>query len=459
MNIRSRPTLSLLARFAILLTFGAPCVRAQISPAEILNPRLKALEQAYLKQLVAANQAIAKMEFPFTFCLSRYAGLDPKDQAAADRRGLEFVKFHESLVLKATGNYNAAFSGDLLTANQRASRVFDEIVAPVLAQLTDRFAPGEGFDAFGLEISYHVMTKTRNYHYEGGELLTLVMNKDDAVNFKHLQGASRQEVLNRAEVYLDGKPLGLVLGERDPMPVEALERSTGKRNASGASAQSKSFDVQSPISVEPSGSVTADSELLAKMRDYRPLLNRGAVGTEPDGSPRVGNVLRADSRASTAPLLTKLDVDSLQNKYQSRLDEILKQAKAYNLVEYAPPAFVIYRNRLYLQLTLRNPAAFDQDATSIYKRAAQSFDLFLAMRLKPIIEKLGDGADSAGLDVTVLDDLVSKGSHSSEAMEYILPIGGTRQFLAAEITNQDLIGQSIVLANGVRIALNLQRVE
>jgi len=288
LNIRSRPTLSLLARFAILLTFGAPCVRAQISPAEILNPRLKALEQAYLKQLVAANQAIAKMEFPFTFCLSRYAGLDPKDQAAADRRGLEFVKFHESLVLKATGNYNAAFSGDLLTANQRASRVFDEIVAPVLAQLTDRFAPGEGFDAFGLEISYHVMTKTRNYHYEGGELLTLVMNKDDAVNFKHLQGASRQEVLNRAEVYLDGKPLGLVLGERDPMPVEALERSTGKRNASGASAQSKSFDVQSPISVEPSGSVTADSELLAKMRDYRPLLNRGAVGTEPDGSHELG---------------------------------------------------------------------------------------------------------------------------------------------------------------------------
>lgn len=458
MSLRSRSTISLLARFAILLVFGANWVRAQISPAEILNPRLKALEQAYLKQLVAANQSIAKMEFPFTFYLSRYAGLDPKDQAAADRRGLEFVKFHESLVLKATGNYNAAYNGDLLTQNQRASRVFDEIVAPVLAQLTDRLAPGEGFDAFGLEIAYHVTTKTRNYQYEGRELLTIVMNKDDAINFKHLQGASRQEVLNRSEVYLDGKPLGLVLGERDPMPVEALERSTGKRNLNGAGSQSKGFEAQSPISVEESTAVTADRDLLAKMRDYRPLWNRGAVGTEADGSPRLGNV-RANSRAGASPAPTKVDVDTLQDKYQSRLDEILKQAKAYNLVEYAPPAFVIYRNRLYLQLTLRNPAAFDQDATSIYKRAAQSLDLFLALHLKPIIEKLSDGADFAGLDVTVLDDLVSKGSHSSEAMEYILPIAGTRQFVAAEITNQDLISQSIVLANGVRIALNLQRVE
>jgi hypothetical protein len=34
-----------------------------------------------------------------------------------------------------------------------------------------------------------------------------------------------------------------------------------------------------------------------------------------------------------------------------------------------------------------------------------------------------------------------------------------RQFADAEITNQDLINQSAVLVNGIRIALNLQQVE
>jgi FtsZ-interacting cell division protein YlmF len=34
-----------------------------------------------------------------------------------------------------------------------------------------------------------------------------------------------------------------------------------------------------------------------------------------------------------------------------------------------------------------------------------------------------------------------------------------RQFTEAQVTNQELINRSIVLVNGVRIALNLQQVE
>jgi hypothetical protein len=445
---------ALLACFASLIC-GPSAALAQISPAEILNPKLKALEQAYLKQLVSANQTIAKTQFPYTFFLSRYAGLDPKDQAGADRRGLEFVKFHDSLVLKTTGNYNAAFSGELLTSNQRASRVFDDVIVPILSQLAEGFAPAEGFDAFGFEISYHVLRKTKDYQYEGREILVVVLNKDDAINYRSLQGAKRQELLNRSEIYLDGKPLGLMLGERDPLPVEALERTNKARASGGDEGKSKSFSVASPITVEPSGAVTADPDLLARMRDYRPPLNIGAVTT--DGSPRPGGIARPETKAG--PPLTKADTDRIQSKYQPQLDAMVKQAKEYHLVDYAPPSFVIFRNQLFLQLTLRNRAGFDKEATSIYKRAAQNFDLFLALQLKPMVEGLGTDSDFAGLDVTVLDDLVSGSAHSSEALEYILPIRAVRQFTAADITNQDLINQSIVLVNGVRIALNLQRVE
>ena len=49
------------------------------------------------------------------------------------------------------------------------------------------------------------------------------------------------------------------------------------------------------------------------------------------------------------------------------------------------------------------------------------------------------------------------GTHRLFAIEFALPLKVLRQFLDADITNQQLLDQSIVLVNGVRIALNLQQ--
>ena len=111
--------LSLLGALVLGTTPGA---RAQVNPAEILDPKLKAAEQTYLPQLITLNRAIQSTKFPFNFFLSRYVGLDPARQREADTRGIEFVKFHDQVVLKTTGNYNAAYNADLLTQNQRAAR-------------------------------------------------------------------------------------------------------------------------------------------------------------------------------------------------------------------------------------------------------------------------------------------------------------------------------------------------
>jgi len=59
----------------------------------------------------------------------------------------------------------------------------------------------------------------------------------------------------------------------------------------------------------------------------------------------------------------------------------------------------------------------------------------------------------------VLNQLAPGPKGSSEAIEFICPRQALRQFADAEITNQQLIDQSVVLVNGVRIALNLQLVE
>jgi len=149
-------------------TVCSPCTSsglAQVSPAEIRDPQLKAAEQTYSKQLLEISRKIARIQFPFPFVLSRYVGLDPQKQVDADTRGLEFVKFHNRVTLKVSGDYNAAFNPDSLTENQRANRVLDDVVVPILRLVTDSFPADAGFDAYGFEISWHVRRRAHNYDY------------------------------------------------------------------------------------------------------------------------------------------------------------------------------------------------------------------------------------------------------------------------------------------------------
>lgn len=410
---------------------------AQVSPAEIHNPRLKAAEKTYFTQLVALKRAIMRTRFPFVFTLSRYPGLDPKEQVGADERGLEFVNFHDHLILKVTGNYNAAYNADLLSPNQRVNRVFTEAVQPILGLLPNHFSTIDRFDGFGFEISYHVHRKTHGYEYEGKESIVVVMDKADALNYSTVPDESKQqEALNRSEIFLNGKEFGLALGQKEALDVEDLDKTTGASSTS------------TPSQTLAAGSSESGRSLRSEASgEYRTL--------------RLGTSEKTVALESTpAVSLTQADAEAVQKKYQSQLDALAKEGTGrFHFVDYAPPAVAVFQNKLFLQLTLRNPSSFDKDATSIYKRAAQSFDLFLALQLKPILDKLTDVSDLGGLDVTVLHNLASKTSHSSEALEFAFPFTPLRRFVNAEITNQELINQTVVLVNGVRIALDLQRVE
>jgi hypothetical protein len=153
-------------------------------------------------------------------------------------------------------------------------------------------------------------------------------------------------------------------------------------------------------------------------------------------------------------------LDRLQAKYKTQLETLAKEGSAkFHFVDYAPPSFAIFQNKLVLQLTLRNFLHLDAEKSSIYKRAAQSFDLFLAPQLKDLLEKAPADAEFDAYDFSVLNQLAPAPHPLSEAIEFICPRKAARQFADAEITNQQLIDQSIVLVNGVRIALNLQLVE
>lgn len=477
--------LSILVAFWLLLPSTGIC---QVSPAEIPNPQLKALEKANLEKLMELNREISDLKFPFKFVLTRYVGLDPKDQVGADTRGIEFVNFHNRRVLKVSGNYNAAFSSDLLTPNERANRVLDEVVVSILSLLPKYFPDNSPFDAFGFEISYHVRTHNKQFGYEGKESLVLVLSKPDVSAYLNQQTESkRQEILDRSEVYLDGKEFGLALGQRKAFDVAELDKSDRSHpvQAEIVTDQARTKETEpAPATVVPNikpetrsplqGEVvtthaqtnkpdpapaTRDSDirLASLFRDTQPGLR--LPGSAKPASVSVASALPAAPTATPAP--PSIDLDAVQKKCQPQLDSLTKEGLAdYHFVSYAPASLGLFHNQVYIQLTLRNPTLFDRNATSIYKRAAQSFDLFLAPQLKGILAKIPSDQEITGVDITVLDEFSrSAASSSSEALEFICLLGPMRQFADADITNQDLINQSIVLVNGVRVALNLQQVE
>ncbi|MBZ5528499.1 MAG: hypothetical protein LAN71_11440 [Acidobacteriia bacterium] len=442
---RRAGTLPAIVLLGTFFPLAASPAAAQVHPAEIVNPQLKTLEETYFQQLIALNHKIAAAKFPLEFKLSRYVGLSPKQQEGADSRGLEFVKFRDRFILKVTGNYNAAYNADLLTQNQRASRTFLDVFLPILRILTQDLPPDLACDGIGLEISYHVRRRTKASDFEGKEILVVVFDRDKAFGFAGMTAEQQQDVVSHSLVYVDGKEFGLALNQADPIDVQALNPSFASAAASAVAAPPASHTLPSYAA--------ASSEKLT-LHPAAP-----APGTPEGGPVTPGQPAKTEAPEKSATPATQESVDRAQAKYQAQLDSFAKEgASKFHFVDYAPPAFALFRKQVALQITLRNPKPFDPEATSIYKRAARSFDLFLAPQLKGMLEKLPADLECDALDITVLNQLGPKTS-SSEALEFVFPLAMLRQFTDAEITNQELINRSIVLVNGVRVAINLQQVE
>jgi hypothetical protein len=418
----------------------ATAAHAQVSPNEILDPHLKELEKEYFPQLKTINQEIARTNFPFPFYLNRAVGLDPAQQAEADTRGLEFRRFHDRVILKATGNYNAAYDSKQFTRNERAARTFRDVFLPILQVMTRILPPDVDCDAVGIEVAYHVRDVNKNYDFEGRDYLVVVMDRKDAFQIvMEKDDNARQDILNRSLVYLGGEEYGLSLLDRDPMFVDKQARSQSKQ-ASEASTRGPSSSASRLIRSNPN------------------LLPSAASG---DPSKTSAESTKVDL-SQAKPVVTEADRDKLQVKYQQQLDVLAKQGQAeFSFVDYDPPTFVVVSKQMVLQMTLKNSKRFDPDKASIYKRAAQTFDLFLAPKMKDLLDRIPSEFPFDYYDFSVVNALVSSsgGKERSEAIEFLLPKALAVKFANAEITNQELLDKSQVLVNGVRIALNLQLAE
>ncbi|HXJ06255.1 MAG TPA: hypothetical protein VNH65_14215 [Candidatus Acidoferrum sp.] len=450
----------ILLAIALVVSFSVRTAIAQVSPSEIQNPDLKALERNYFQLLKTINESIAREKFPFSFYLSRYVGLDPAKQVEADSRGLEFVRFQERVILKVTGNYNAAYDTARLNRNERAASTFRTVVLPILAQVTATLPRDIACDGIGFEISHHTRTKERSYDYEGKETLVVVLDRDDAWALSRAStDAERQEIVNRSKVYVSGTEFGLSLTERDPLNVQALPRSVPAKPDASSTARSSIEAGHSPLLKSrlslPSTATIDTPKRDPAAEDRIPLTAIPVVS-----SPEAAALPPSPPPPPAAPPKTQADADRMSDRYRTQLAAFGKEgATKFHFVEYGPPAFVVFHDQIALQMTLRNTIQFSPVKGSIYMRAAQSFDLFLAPQLKDLSDRISPDLEFQLYDFSILNKLSPGPKGTSEAIEFICPRTALKQFVNADITNQQLLDQSFILVNGVRIALNVQLVE
>jgi hypothetical protein len=399
---------------------------AQVSPTEVLNPRAKADEQKYLPQLVSVQRAIGTTQFPFTFRLARYLDAKPGQRAALDSNGIEFVYFQQRVVLKVSGFYRVAFDAIQLNQNARASQAFEEAVMPILRLVTQQVPQNVDCDGIGFEILYDARDKSGAYDYEGHEVLAIVFGRDDAFALAHATTvAERQDILNRSDVFVNGKEFGLALGQRDSLDLRALGRSGPRQDQQWSSSTS-----------EGTARVIAVSE---------PTITPAVSRMQPKEFPKPATA-SADSVLLNA-----------QTQLEAAAAETEQGAKPH-LEQLNPPALETSGEQRLLRFTMQNTLSFERNTTSIYKRAAQSFDLFLAPELKDITRKLPTDVRYDTVAFSVLNHFGSD-NYAAETIEYICPMDSMRSFVENKITTQDLINKSMVLVNGVRIGVDLQLVE
>ena len=402
---------------AILSFAGTAAAFSQVSPTEVKDPRAKADEQKYLPQIVALQKAIGESQFPFTFRLARYLDAKPGQRAALDSNGIEFVAFHDRVVLKVSGFYRVAFNSIQVSQNGRAGQTMQDAVLPILKLVTEQIPQSYDYDAIGFEILYDARDSNGAYDFEGREVLTAVIGRDDAFALvSATDDVARQEILDRSDLFVNGKEFAVALGQRDPGEARPAER--------------------------PSSQPSVERVSFKAARPSR------AAAVSPD-------VTNATPRAVDSPALD-VDAAAVQKKLQGEVNAIRNgDGVAERSVAAPAPSLETSGDEKVLHFTMQNTLSFERQ-TSIYKRAAQSFDLFLAPELKGISKTVPEDASVNALRFSVLNQL---GTGKEETIEYICPMDSMRSFVENKITTQDLINKSTVLVNGVRIGLDLQLVE
>ncbi len=122
--------------------------------------------------------------------------------------------------------------------------------------------------------------------------------------------------------------------------------------------------------------------------------------------------------------------------------------------------FRVFKGKKYVEIKFDYLVTYNTIRISSYEAASMTFDNVVKKLAKQIIHEFENMNDLAGFifNIRYTNKDFSAESESSEEVinEFVMNKGPLLQYANLDITNQNLIDNSIVLVDGERIALNLQ---
>ncbi|MGD0049465.1 MAG: hypothetical protein ABSE42_20940 [Bryobacteraceae bacterium] len=408
-----------------------------LSPEEIRDPQISALERKYFAELKLITKAAAAHSFPYHFYFSRTLDIPEKEEPGSDQRAVQFDRYQDQTVLKITGNYFASYSTELMQPEERARQTYEDVMFPLLQASVKALENADVPQAFAFEISHHVRKKVLGVSSEGVENVVLILPRDSARRLvAAADPAARQAAILEGRAFLNAVPISFW-----PRPEAEVPQAQ----------QAPQKIVQAPpapAAVSPRLSRDAGVPDRLAQIPARSLAQQPAPALPPADKP--------PSR-DTSPDAVK----SLQSSYQSDLDRMVQELNTQaHFVGYAPPAFIPFHKGLYLQLSVTTTLP-KTTAGSQYRLSALAFDQHIAHLIRPVLEYFKSQEAFDGIDFSTTVRLAGEQSADggTVAVEFIFPMSLLHTYAQFDCTGQQLIDASFVLINGERVSLNLQMAE
>ncbi len=412
---------------ALVLLSAAICCAQIVSPNEIKDPQLRALQVQYNYDLTEVGKEILGLKFDYPFYLSRKLDLDQTQQERADQHSIRFDRYGGQVVVAVTGNYYAAYSGEKVNSDQRAHDSFLKVVMPILQAAVPRFQNNQSVEGYAVEISHHVIGKAMGVTMEQPENLMVFLPQKAAVKLIGSKDDTvQQTALLEGQAFINGEPVTLWMSGDGPQL--GLTPPSADSKGRPSSDQTARGQAQMPAAITPAPAAAP------KPIEPPPPPPR-------DTSPEALTALGTSKQEVVAKLAKDLDPQA-------------------HFVSYAAPSFVAFRQGIYLELSL-NTNLPESAAGSRYKIAATAFDDHIAHLVRPATAYFKDESafDGISFSTTVKVASKTKAGSTSEAVEFFFPFPVMRCYEKYDCTGQQLIDGGTVLINGERVALDLQTAE
>jgi hypothetical protein len=421
---------------AVVMMIASACGAQVVSPVELKDPELRALQQQYMDDLKQVGQDVLAIQFDYPFYLSRKLDIDQSQQQRTPQSSIRFDHFNNQVVLAVTGNYFAAYPAETMSKDQRARNTFLNVVLPILNAAVPRFQSNTQVKGYAVEISHHILGKVMGVSMERAENLMVYLPQDAAIRLVASKDESiRQAALLQGHAYLNAEPITIWFSGDEPQ--------LAANNTSSGNASDTPTGPKIAAEIIPSNSGT----------------NNDAVATNLFTAPKPTNV--APQPVSPPRDLSPDALSALQVSQKDVLDKLIKDLDPQaHFVSYAAPAFVAFRQSIYLELSL-NTTLSETAEGSRYKLAALAFDDHVAHLVRPVLGyfKADQSFDGISFSTTVHLPGKTAGASTSEAVEFFFPFSALRCYERYDCTGQQLIDAGTVLVNGERVGLDLQVAE